>query len=187
MRPLRARAVLCLAALIGLASPALAASPFSRLDASTTRLLATTSGLSGLAASPGSGATLLAVDEQELAAFRAARGGRLSVPDAQGATFLLGGSTIKVHEAEVQEESTRFDLKGPTAVLRAIKAVKMTRLGKPVESRFTSRSWSDKESELGFEAQAKGGTVAFEVELWQNVQNVKVPMRVSASVSAPVR
>jgi hypothetical protein len=69
------------------AVPALAGSPFSRLDATTTKLLATTSALSGMAASPASGATLLAVDEGALADFRAAGGGHLSVPDAAGATL----------------------------------------------------------------------------------------------------
>jgi hypothetical protein len=85
----RARTVVSLALLVALASPALAASPFTRLDPATTRLLKTTSALSGVAATPGSGATLLAVDEQALQQFRDAQGGRLSVPDADGATLEL--------------------------------------------------------------------------------------------------
>ncbi len=72
-----------------LTSSVAVASPFSRLDPTTSRLLATTRALSGMAASPASGATLLAVDEGELAAFRAAGGGHLSVPDAEGATLEL--------------------------------------------------------------------------------------------------
>lgn len=87
MLPLRRAAIAAL--LLPLALPALAASPFSRLDPTTTRLLTTTSALSGMAASPTSGATLLAVDEGAVDAFRAAGGGHLSVPDAAGATLEL--------------------------------------------------------------------------------------------------
>ncbi len=89
MRPLRHRAIPALFLCCAFVAPAFAATPFSRLDPSTTRLLATTSALSGVAASPASGATLLAVDEGELAAFRAAGGGRLSVPDVDGTSVEL--------------------------------------------------------------------------------------------------
>ncbi len=89
MRPLRHSAIPALLLCCVFVAPTLAATPFSRLDPSTTRLLATTSALSAVAASPASGATLLAVDEGELAAFRAAGGGRLSVPDVDGASMEL--------------------------------------------------------------------------------------------------
>lgn len=88
MLPLRAR-VLPFAFLLTLAGPALAAAPFSRLDPATTRLLARTPALAGVTADAASGATLLAVDDRAVADFRAARGGRLSVPDAGGKSLEL--------------------------------------------------------------------------------------------------
>lgn len=89
MLSLRARVALSFAFLLTVAVPALAAAPFSRLDPTTARLLARTPSLAGITTDAASGATLLAVDDQALADFRAARGGRLSVPDAGGGSLEL--------------------------------------------------------------------------------------------------
>jgi hypothetical protein len=89
MRSLPARVLLTLGTLPLLASLAHAAPLFSRLDATSARLLAATTAVSGTAVRPGPGATLLRVDEDAIAAFRAAGGGRLSVPDADGGSVDL--------------------------------------------------------------------------------------------------
>jgi hypothetical protein len=97
MRSLSARVLLALGILTTVPAVTLALSPssavaapvFSRLDATSARLLATTSAARGLAVRPGPGATLLRVDEAAIAAFRAAGGGRLSVPDADGGSVDL--------------------------------------------------------------------------------------------------
>lgn len=97
MRSLPARVLLTpgtlakvLAMMLALSASLAHASPmFSRLDATSTRLLAATSAARGTAVRPGPGATLLRVDEDAIAAFRAAGGGRLSVPDADGGSVDL--------------------------------------------------------------------------------------------------
>ena len=69
------------------------AAPFTRLDATTTRMLAITGVAVGTrsagAVVDGTAATLLAVDEDAVAAFRAAGGGALAIPAADGATLEL--------------------------------------------------------------------------------------------------
>src|ERR1051325_4600893 len=89
MSSLPARALAPLLALLVLAPPAHAAPVFERLGATGARVLAVTSGASGTPVRAGEGATLLRVDEDAIAAFRAARGGRLSIPDATGGSVDL--------------------------------------------------------------------------------------------------
>src|SRR5262249_39093672 len=77
---------LALLLLVSLApgSPARAAPVFTRLGATAARVLAATSATTGVPVRAGEGATLLAVDADAIAGFRAARGGQLAVPDAGG-------------------------------------------------------------------------------------------------------
>jgi hypothetical protein len=89
MRSLPAHILLALGTFGLLAMPVHAAPVFSRLDAASARLLAATSAARGSAVRPGPGATLLRVDEAAIVAFRAAGGGRLSVPDADGGSVDL--------------------------------------------------------------------------------------------------
>ena len=92
MRLLTTRVVIALLTLISLAGPA-AAGVFTRLDPVAARVLARTSVVSpdaaGLLDTAEPVGTLLSVDESAVAAFRTAGGGRLSVPDENGATVEL--------------------------------------------------------------------------------------------------
>src|SRR5689334_10716422 len=63
------------------------ATPFSRLDATSTHMLAIT-GVPAAQKTDG-GATLLSVDEDAVRAFRAAGGGVLAIPAADGGTVEL--------------------------------------------------------------------------------------------------
>src|SRR5258705_392822 len=108
MRSLPARGVFLLLTLTCSASLAHPAPLFSRLDATSTRMLAATTAVSGAAVRPGAGATFLSVDEDAVAAFRAAGGGRLSVPDADGGSveldlepldILANGATVTYTDA----------------------------------------------------------------------------------------
>src|SRR5260221_5192165 len=96
MSSLPVRALARLAAFLLLAPLARAAPVFARLGAPGSRELAagapvpwTGPAASGSTVRAGEGATLLGVDEDAIAAFRAARGGRLSVPDASGGSVDL--------------------------------------------------------------------------------------------------
>ena len=93
MRILPTRGFLILVALattLALSPPLAHAAPvFSRLGATGARMLAATSAVSGPALRPSAGATLLQLDEAALAEFRAAGGGRLSIPDADGGSVDL--------------------------------------------------------------------------------------------------
>src|SRR2546423_4751863 len=73
----------------GLMPAARAANVFTRLGPAGARVLAATSSATGAAVRAGEDATLLTVDADAIAAFRAAGGGRLSVPDAGGGTVEL--------------------------------------------------------------------------------------------------
>ena len=73
------------AARIPLGSPA---TPFSRLDPATAHLLAITGVPAGVQRTD-AGATLLAVDQDAIRAFREAGGGALAIPAADGATLEL--------------------------------------------------------------------------------------------------
>jgi len=93
-RALGALLLIALCTAISSARPAPVARPFSRLDATTTRMLAITGAAAG---APGTGAaagstapaTLLAVDEDAVRAFRDAGGGALEIPAADGGTLEL--------------------------------------------------------------------------------------------------
>jgi hypothetical protein len=112
----------------------------------------------------------------------------LAVRLQKGATFRLAGTTVTVTEAESEGEQTRFEMKGPTATLRAIKDLRILRAGKALESSRGMSSFNEKESELQYRTAAKtGATVTLDVDLWQNPQRVSVPLDVLASIGAPAR
>lgn len=106
----------------------------------------------------------------------------------KGATFRLAGTTVTVTEVESEGEQTRFEMKGPTATIRAIRDLRVLRAGKAVESSRGMSSFNEKESELQYRTAAKSGAnVTLDVDLWQNPQRVSVPLDVQASISAPAR
>src|SRR5262249_43936492 len=76
--------------------------PFSRVDATTARMVALATASSAQAADPN--ATLLAVDDDAIRAFRAAGGGALSIPSAGGATV----------ELELEPYALFAEAQGPT-------------------------------------------------------------------------
>jgi hypothetical protein len=112
----------------------------------------------------------------------------LTVRLQKGATFRLAGSTVTVTEVEDEGEQTRFELKGPTGTMRAVKGLRVLRAGKPLETGRGITSFSEKESERNYRAPVKpGAVVALDVDLWQNPQRVSVPLDVQASIGAPAR
>ena len=99
MRSSHARVVMLALLLSSLSAPLHAAPVFARLGSTGARVLASTTALHGSAVIQEPGATLLSVDADAVAAFRAAGGGALSVPDAEGGT--------------VELELTPLDILGP--------------------------------------------------------------------------
>ena len=89
MRFLSARTLLTVLTLSLAATTAGAAPVFSRLSDSGTKLLASTTAINGSLLRETAGTSLLTIDTQAMAEFRAAGGGTLTVPTAQGGTLEL--------------------------------------------------------------------------------------------------
>ena len=89
MRFLSARTLLTVLTLSLAATTADAAPVFSRLSDSGTKLLASTTAINGSLLRETAGTSLLTIDTQAMAEFRAAGGGTLTVPEVQGGTLEL--------------------------------------------------------------------------------------------------
>jgi hypothetical protein len=103
------------------------------------------------------------------------------------ATLKLGGAVVTVTEAQADDDTVRATFKGPTAVLRRVKAIRF-RAGTAepaVGETWGGGSGSDEEMSRTYRFAAKGTSGSLEVDLWQAPKEMDVPFRVSAGLGLP--
>lgn len=103
------------------------------------------------------------------------------------ATLKLRGATVTVSEVESSDDRILVTLHGPTAVMKAIRGVRLRAGSGPVVE-GAKGGWGDTGEDTfmlaySFATTARAG--ALEVDLWQDPREIKLPFRVDAGVGLP--
>ena len=101
----------------------------------------------------------------------------------KGKTFKLGAATVTLAEVTPGEE-TSIELALPRSVLYSIRDVKfLDASGKPLEASRTSRGYMNDDASIGYRITGAGAAVTMEFEVWQNLQQRKVPFKIKAGLA----
>lgn len=101
----------------------------------------------------------------------------------KGRTFKLATTTITIAEATPGED-TSIELALPRSVLYSIRDVKFfDATGKPLEASRTSRGYMNDDASIGYRITGAGAAVTMEFDVWQNLQQRKVPFKIKAGLA----
>jgi hypothetical protein len=101
----------------------------------------------------------------------------------KGRTFKLGATTITLAEVTPGEEAS-IELALPRSVLYSIRDVKfLDANGKPLEASRTSRGYMNDDASIGYRITGAGAAVTMEFDVWQNLQQRKVPFKIKAGLA----
>ena len=101
----------------------------------------------------------------------------------KGRTFELGTATVTLAEV-TRGDTTSIELALPRAVLYAIRDVTfLDATGKPLEASRTGRGYMNDDASIAYRITGAGAAVTMEFDLWQDVQQRKVPFRIKAGLS----
>lgn len=103
-------------------------------------------------------------------------------------TFKLGTATVTLSDVSTEEGETpvqTFTLNLPRVTMNSIRAVRvMDAKGTVLEdARQTSRGYSNDDGMMGYSVPTAAKTISLEVDLWQDVREVKVPFKVTAGIA----
>jgi hypothetical protein len=98
-------------------------------------------------------------------------------------TFKLGQVTMTLAEVETEGEELKFTVKLPRQTMNGIKDVKFyDAKAQALEGRRTSSGYMNDEAEIGFAVKTALKTLTVEFEMWQGLQDIKVPFNVKSGI-----
>jgi hypothetical protein len=132
-------------------------------------------------------ATATAVLAEGTLVFSASPGSKpTTIPNVKlvaGQTFKLGATTITIAEVTPGEE-TSIELALPRSVLYSIRDVRfLDAAGKPLEASRTSRGYMNDDASIGYRVTGAGPAVTMAFDVWQDLQQRKVPFKVKAGLA----
>ena len=99
-------------------------------------------------------------------------------------TFKLGATTITISDVTAGSEDTSIELGLPRSVLYSIRDVKfLDATGKVLESDRTSRGYMNDDASIGYRIKGAGAAVTMEFDVWQNLQQRKVPFKIKTGLA----
>lgn len=98
--------------------------------------------------------------------------------------FKLGGTTITITEVTPGTEDTSIELGLPRSLLYSIRDVRfLDATGKVLESDRTSRGYMNDDASIGYRIKGAGVGVTMEFDVWQNLQQRKVPFKIKTGLA----
>lgn len=99
-------------------------------------------------------------------------------------TFKLGATTITISDVTAGSEDTSIELGLPRSVLYSIRDVRfLDATGKVLESDRTSRGYMNDDASIGYRIKGAGAAVTMEFDVWQNLQQRKVPFKIKTGLA----
>jgi hypothetical protein len=99
-------------------------------------------------------------------------------------TFKLGTTTMTISEVTAGTEDTSIEIGLPRSVMYTIRDVKfLDAAGKVLESERNSRGYMNDQASMGYRIKGAGPAVTIEFDVWQSLQQRKVPFKIKTGLA----